>query len=209
MPSILTYTKVIIAFSRCWLVLWTYIVSGCHRIFWQLYVEGLIAGLGNNALLVTSLPLPFFFGNCRYLFLSVIVMLYFFNNNGNKFSHYFIITLIQFFIFIFYSVFWIQFLKKSIVFAKKIYSIESESRAVFCSKWRSKYICTYESLLNDICILLFDYLSLMIGQIKDPLLSEGDVLSFSMKNRSRWILMASGFEKFFLSREFWRERKKW
>jgi len=31
-----------------------------------------------------------------------------------------------------------------------------------------------------------------------------NVLNFSAKNRSRWVLMASGFEEFFPLREFWR-----
>jgi len=52
-----------------------------------------------------------------------------------------------------------------------LYWVGQKVCAVFCPKWGSKYICTYKSLLNDVCTFLFDRLS-PIKQIKNPLLPE-------------------------------------
>jgi len=170
-------------------------------------VEGLIAGLRSNALLVTSLLLPFFLPY-SVIICKVMMLLHSFYNNGNKFSHYFIITLIRFFIFVFYSVFWIQFLKKSIIFAKKIYSIGSQSLYRFFALNKDPNISARSSLYWMIYVSFCSItLAQWLGRSKIPF--SQNVLDFSVKNRLRWILMASGFEKFFPSREFWRERKRW
>jgi len=58
--------------------------------------------------------------------------------------------------------------REEVAFKKSIKSVR-KSALFSCPKWGSKYICTYESLLNDVCTLLFDHLSSTIEQIKNHL----------------------------------------
>jgi len=84
-----------------------------------------------------------------------------------------------------------------------MYWVGQKVHAVFCPKWGSKYV-TYEFLLNDVYTLLFDYLSPMIGQIKDPLPPKR--LRFFCETPLKNF---DGFGEFFPSREFRRKRKRW